>query len=112
MCFLNASIPPEPSKATFTPVSTTGRTSSPRSPWRASALGAIAITAAAAYLLDLLGIMWTPAETVARISPFHYFHGAAILAGTANTALDLSVLGTITIASIALAYWKFDRRDL
>jgi hypothetical protein len=28
------------------------------------------------------------------------------------TALDLSVLGTITIAGIALAYWKFDRRDL
>ena len=51
--------------------------------------------------------MWEPVREVARLSPFHYFRAPAILAGTANQALDLGVLGTITIAGIALAYWQF-----
>ncbi|HLG59913.1 MAG TPA: hypothetical protein VI485_31530 [Vicinamibacterales bacterium] len=79
---------------------------------RAAALGGLAIAAVAAYLIDVLGMMWPPAQTVARLSPFHYFRGSAILAGTADPALDLGVLGTIAVAGIALAYWQFARRDL
>jgi len=79
---------------------------------RAAALGGVAIAAFAAYLIDLLGLMWAPARTFARLSPFHYFRGSAILAGTADPVRDLGVLGALTIVAIALAYWRFRTRDL
>ena len=79
---------------------------------RASALAPVAVAAVAAYLLDLLGKMWAPAETLSRLSPFHYFNGGAILAGTADPMRDLAVLGALSIAGIALAYWQFRKRDL
>jgi hypothetical protein len=79
---------------------------------RGAAQATIALAAIAAYLIELLGLMWEPVREVARLSPFHYFRAPAILAGTANPALDLGVLGTIAVAGIALAYWQFARRDL
>ena len=66
----------------------------------------------ALYLVDVLGESWETATPLARLSPFHYFHGAAILTKTANAALDFSVLGTGGVAAIALAYWRFRTRDL
>jgi len=56
--------------------------------------------------------MWMPADRFARLSPFHYFHGGEILAGTASTPRDLTTLGAITIAFAAVAYWRFSKRDL
>jgi hypothetical protein len=79
---------------------------------RGSAQAPIAIAAVALYLLDLLGASWQAARPFARLSPFHYYQGAAILAGTANAALDLSILGAAGGVGIALAYWQFSRRDL
>jgi beta-exotoxin I transport system permease protein len=79
---------------------------------RGSAVTVVGVAAMALYLLDVLAGMWTALAGVARVSPFHYFHGGEILAGTANTAIDLTVLGGIAIAAIALAYWQFNRRDL
>jgi ABC-2 type transport system permease protein len=79
---------------------------------RSSAFGGVAIIAVAAYLLDLLGMMWPPVRMLARISPFHYFRGSSILSGVADPVLDLGVLGMIAVAGIALAYWQFARRDL
>lgn len=79
---------------------------------RAEAAGPVAVVAMAAYLIDFLATMWTPAAGAARLSPFHYFHGGDILAGTANTVQDVIILTTITAAGVVLAYATFSTRDL
>jgi beta-exotoxin I transport system permease protein len=79
---------------------------------RATAQAPVALAAIALYLIDFLGAWWTALSRVSRISPFHFYQGAAIVEGRANTALDLSVLGAATAAAGALAYWRFGRRDL
>jgi len=79
---------------------------------RASVVAGVGMVAIVMYILDWVGNVWTPARTVARLSPFHYYSHNAILAGTADPVRDLSVLGAVTIAGIALAYWQFNRRDL
>jgi hypothetical protein len=79
---------------------------------RGAAQAAIAVSAVLAYLLDLLSMMWASVEPVARLSPFHYFRGANIVAGTADSARDLTVLGTLAVIGVAVAYWRFQKRDL
>lgn len=79
---------------------------------RGAAQAAVALTAVGMYLVDIVAESWSPARPLARFSPFHYYHGAAILRGTANTPLDLSIMIGPAIVGIALAYWQFGRRDL
>jgi hypothetical protein len=79
---------------------------------RGAAQAGIAFTSVALYLIDVIGESWARVLPLARLLPFHYYHGAAILRGTANAALDLSVLSGIGATAIALAYWQFGRRDL
>ena len=79
---------------------------------RASAQGPIAIAAVALYLVDFLGTWWEPVRRFGRLSPFYYYQGSAIVEGKAHTLINLSVLGAVTIAASALAYWQFGRRDL
>lgn len=79
---------------------------------RGAAFAPIAIAAVALYLLDGLGESWDAIEPLARLSPFHYYHGAEILAGTANTRLDLTVLLTSAVIATAVAYWRFSARDV
>jgi hypothetical protein len=79
---------------------------------RGSAITAVGVTAVGLYLLDFLATLWRPFRGIAVVSPFHYFRGGEILAGTANTTRDLTVLGAITIAAVAVAYFAFRRRDL
>jgi hypothetical protein len=79
---------------------------------RAAALAAVALSSVALYLIDVIGESWARVLPLARLLPFHYYHGAAILRGTANPALDLSILSGIGVVGIALAYWQFGRRDL
>ena len=79
---------------------------------RASALAAVSIAAVALYLLDFLGLWWTPVETLATLTPFAYFHGGPLLAGTAQPVLNIVVLGSLTIAAAGVAYAQFQRRDL
>jgi ABC-2 type transport system permease protein len=79
---------------------------------RASVMTAVGIAAIGLYLVDFVATIWRPLRGVAVVSPFHYFRGGEILAGTANTTLDLAVLGGITIAATAVAYIAFRRRDL
>jgi len=83
-----------------------------RSRRRVTAQATVAVGAAALYLVDVVGETWPRARAVARLLPFHYYHGAAVLSGTANTPLDLSVLGAIAVTGLAVAYWQFSRRDL
>jgi ABC-type transport system involved in multi-copper enzyme maturation permease subunit len=64
------------------------------------------------YLLDFLAIGWEPAKAVSWLFPFEYFPALLIIGGTASMSRDLAVLGSATIALAALAYWRFERRDL
>jgi len=79
---------------------------------RAAALATIGISAVAFYLADFVGASWPAARYAATVSPFHYFRGAEILAGTAPTARDISILLTAGVAAVVIAYVRFQRRDI
>jgi ABC-2 type transport system permease protein len=79
---------------------------------RAAAIAIVAIASMALYLIDFLGLWWKPMEAVGRFTPFYYFHGGPILAGTSDPAVNLSVLGLATIIAAVMAYWRFGKRDL
>jgi ABC-2 type transport system permease protein len=64
------------------------------------------------YLVDFLAIGWPPARVIAWAFPFNYYPALLIVGGTAHTARDLGILFTATVVFSALAYWKFERRDL
>jgi hypothetical protein len=72
---------------------------------RGAVVAAVGVVAIAAYLVEIL-------EPLARLSPFHYFRGGEILAGTANTPLNLAVLCLFTAAGVVVAYVRFGQRDL
>lgn len=73
-------------------------------------LGALIVVVG--YLIDFLAIGWPPARIISWFFPFEYFPALVILGGTSNPWRDLGVLGTATVAFTALAYWKFEKRDL
>jgi len=79
---------------------------------RGAVVGAVGVVAIAAYLVELLEVMWAPARRIAPFSPFHYFSEAGIIAGTAQETRDFAVLGSIVLGVMALAYWSYQRRDL
>lgn len=79
---------------------------------RGTAQGAVAIVAVASYLVDIVGEGWSRAQPVARLFPFHYYHGNAIIFGDARPILDLSVFAAIAVVTASAAYWRFGRRDL
>ena len=64
------------------------------------------------YLIDFLAIGWPPARALAWFAPFQYFPALLILGGTADSVRDLSVLFSATAVFVAIAYWRFERRDL
>jgi hypothetical protein len=76
------------------------------------AFGAVALTAVVLYLVAFLALSWAPARLVAWLSPFYYYPAVAILAGVAPRWSNLLVLTSATVALVAVAYWRFDRRDL
>jgi ABC-type transport system involved in multi-copper enzyme maturation permease subunit len=79
---------------------------------RGAVIAVVAIASIVLFLIDFLGLWWAPAEALAHASPFFYFHGGAILSGTARPVLDFAVLGGATVVAMAVAYWQFERRDL
>ncbi len=79
---------------------------------RGAVVGAIGVVAIVAYLVEVLEPMWAPAREVAWVTPFHYYRAARIIAGTADDARNLAVLGTTTLAALSVAYWRYQRRDL
>ena len=79
---------------------------------RVSALGPVAIAVVALYLFDFLASSWRPLAVAAVISPFHYYQGVAVFAGTANSYQDFLVLGSMTVAATTTAYWRFNLRDV
>jgi len=79
---------------------------------RVSAMGPAAILAVSLYLLDLLAGAWPPIAPAAVISPFHYYQGASVLAGTADSVRDFLVLGSMSVTFAVVAYWRFSVRDV
>jgi ABC-type transport system involved in multi-copper enzyme maturation permease subunit len=79
---------------------------------RGAVVGAIVVVAIAAYLVELLESIWAPARELARFSPFHYYAATSILSGTAQELRNLAVLSVTALAALALAYWRYQRRDL
>lgn len=79
---------------------------------RASAIAVVAIASMVCYLIDMLGMWWAPLGPFARLTPFYYFHGGALIAGTADPASNLAVLAAVTAGAVAIAYWRFEKRDL
>ena len=71
-----------------------------------------ALTTILLYLLDFLAIAWPGARAIAWISPFDYYPAIPILGGTAPRWSNLIALWTATIVLWAVAYWRFERRDL
>lgn len=80
---------------------------------RRSVAGAFAgLLALASFLLDYIGRLWEPAESVAWLSPFRYFAPFDLVAGQPLPAKDLQVLGAISAAGFAAAYLLYSRRDI
>jgi ABC-2 type transport system permease protein len=72
----------------------------------------VALVTVVMYLLDYLAIAWSPARAIAWISPFDYYPAIPILGGTAPAWSNLLTLWFATIVFSAIAYWRFERRDL
>jgi ABC-2 type transport system permease protein len=79
---------------------------------RTSGFAPAAMAAVALYLVNVLAASWTPARVLDTVSPFHYYQGTRILVGLTDPARDLLTLGAAASALVAVAYWRFGRRDL
>jgi ABC-type transport system involved in multi-copper enzyme maturation permease subunit len=77
-----------------------------------TAFSLAALTIVVMYLLDFVAIAWPRARAVAWLSPFDYYPAIPILGGTAPAWSNLIVLWIATIVFTAIAYWRFERRDL
>ena len=80
---------------------------------RRGVAGAIGgLLALAAFLLDYVGRLWQPAESVAWVSPFRYYSPFELVMGNPLPAKHLLVLGCIAAAGFGTAYAVFARRDI
>lgn len=77
-----------------------------------SAFTAAALSAVVMYNVDFIALGWKPMESIAWISPFHYFPALSVLAGEAPNGRNLSILFATSAILAASAYWQFQRRDL
>lgn len=80
---------------------------------RRGAAGAITgLLALIAFLLDYVGRMWKPAQSVAWLSPFRYYESFSLLLGEPIPSRNLIVLGSVATAGFIAGYWLFSRRDI
>lgn len=79
---------------------------------RSFAGGAAGLLALAAFLLDYLGRLWKPAESVAWLSPFRYYSPFDLVKSEAIPGKDVFVLAGIALAGFVAAYTGFARRDI
>ncbi len=79
---------------------------------RSVAGGSTGLLALATFLLDYVGRLWQPAQSVAWLSPFRYYNPFELIMGNPLPFKNLAVLGTIAFAGIAAAYVLFARRDI
>lgn len=72
----------------------------------------VMLAALITYMVDFLAIGWPPIRTLSRMSPFYYYRPLSIIAGDAPIGRDVTVLLSVSMVFIMLAYWQFQRRDL
>jgi ABC-type transport system involved in multi-copper enzyme maturation permease subunit len=77
-----------------------------------TAFFAAALAAVVLYLIDFLSIGWPMMRAISWISPFHYYPALAIVAGDPAQWEDVAILLASATLLTALAYWRFERRDL
>jgi ABC-2 type transport system permease protein len=70
------------------------------------------LLALVAFLLDYVGRLWRPAESVAWLSPFRYYAPFELVMGNVLPAKNLAVLGGVAAGGFAAAYVLFARRDI
>ena len=70
------------------------------------------VLALAAFLIDYLGRLWQPAESLAKFSPFRYFSPFDLLMGGRLPLKNVAVLLGIALAGFLAAYVLFSRRDI
>ncbi len=83
-----------------------------RSSRRSVAGGTAGLLAFAAFLMDYVGRLWQPAESIAWLSPFRYYNPFDLIMGNPLPLQDLVVLGAISAAGFGAAYFLFARRDI
>ncbi len=79
---------------------------------RSIAGGSAGLLALATFLLDYVGRLWQPAQSVAWLSPFRYYNPFELIMGNPLPFKNLAVLGAIAFAGFAAAYVLFARRDI
>ena len=79
---------------------------------RGTAFGAVAGLTVVLYLLNFVADAWPRASSLRPWTPFHYFPGLAVANGSAPIVRDLGTLAAVAVALVAVAYWRFERRDL
>jgi ABC-2 type transport system permease protein len=80
---------------------------------RRSVAGAIAgVATLVLFLIDYLARAWKPADTIAGISPFHYYRALELLMGRPLPLPHLGVLLGAGAAGMAVAWVVLARRDL
>jgi putative exporter of polyketide antibiotics len=71
-----------------------------------------ALAAVLLYLVDFLAIGWPFMRSIAWLSPFHYYPALSIIAGDAPPLRNVAILSSAAAVFAAVAYWRFERRDL
>jgi len=79
---------------------------------RSVAGAATGLLALFTLLLDLVQSIWSPGESVAWLSPFHYFVPFEIVMGRPLPAENLIVLWAIAMTGFTAAYFLFSQRDI
>jgi ABC-2 type transport system permease protein len=70
------------------------------------------LLALVAFLVDYVGRLWRPAESVAWLSPFRYYTPFDLVMGNALPWRNLAVPGVIAVIGFSVAYVLFARRDI
>jgi ABC-2 type transport system permease protein len=80
---------------------------------RRSVAGALAgVLALVMFLLDYVGRLWKPAESIAWLSPFRYYNPFDLVMGRPLPAKHVFVLAGVAIAGYAVAFVLYSRRDI
>jgi len=79
---------------------------------RSVAGGITGVMALAMFLLDYIGRLWKPAQSVAWLSPFRYYSPFDLVMGTPLPGKNVLILSAIALAGFAAAYVMFSRRDI
>ena len=79
---------------------------------RSVAGGVGGLLALTAFLLDYVGRLWRPAESLAWLSPFRYYSPFELVMGNPLPPKNLAVLAGLAAAGFAAAYVLYARRDI